>query len=279
MSALLGRRWRVEVDGLRLEGFRTAFKVRRTTGAVLNTAEITLSNLALDTRAQLGRTGARVSLTAGYEGTAALLFSGEIRPPLEVRKAGTEVEVLIRAADGDGAYRSALYSGTFGPGALVLDVVAAVARALGVGSEDALRRLRAGGHPVAQALLPRGHAASGRASTVLSVLLAPHGLGWSIQDGELQVLATREVLPGEALLLEPPFLVGVPEVATKKSESGGPTSTGTKLTTLLHPPIRPGVQLLVRSRGVRGYFRANTVEHVGDTHGAAWHTQIEATPL
>lgn len=276
MTRLYGRKAFLVVDGLKLEGLRMSFAVKKTGRPEPNDAEIVVTNLSRESRTRIQR-GSRLVLVAGYESNAAVIFTGDVREVTPKRE-DTEVDTVIRAGDGDRAYRGAFVSESFAPGASTEDVVRKMASALGVDSARALQRMKEKG--VADgglAQFTQGYAVTDKASSGLTRVLRAAGLAWSIQDGELVILGPKEVSPGQAVLLSPSSgLVNAPELQKKEDKGGPPT---VRLTSLLQPAIRPGSALKVEAEYVKGSFRAESVEHKGDTHGDEWFTEVEALPL
>lgn len=277
MTRLFKREAVLLIGSTEFRGLRISFTVKKTSKQEPNTAEITVSNLSTESLAQIKK-GVKVRLLAGYEGASALIFAGDIRT-VETGKPSQDQETLIRAGDGDAAYRDSFVASNFAPGAQTTDVIGKIAGALGVDAGEALAALKTKGVP-GMRQYPRGTSASGKASQEMSRVLGAAGLEWSIQDGKLQILAPAEVAPGTAVLLTPDTgLVGSPELnVTEEGEKKGKRPL-LKLKSLLHPEIRPGVSLQVKARGFHGLFRAENVEHTGDTHDQPWYTEIEARPL
>jgi len=277
MTRLFKRDATLLIGSTSFRGLRISFTVKKTAKQEPNTAEITVSNLSTESLAQI-KQGVPVRLLAGYENTAALIFSGDVRTA-ETRKPGPDQETLIRAADGDAAYRDNFITSNFAPGAGTTDVIGKIAGALGVDAGEAMAALKTKGVP-GMRQYHRGTSVSGKASQEMTRVLSAAGLEWSIQDGKLQILAPAEVAPGTAILLTPDTgLVDSPELnVTEESEKKGKRPL-LKLKSLLQPEIRPGVALQVQARGFRGLFRAENVEHTGDTYDQPWYTEIEARPL
>jgi hypothetical protein len=129
-----------------------------------------------------------------------------------------------------------------------------------------------------------GFVAHGNASSVLTTLLKQQGLGWSVQDGRIEVLGAGEYIANAAVLLTPDTgLVGTPELGSPDVKTG---KSITKVRALLQPLIRPGQRFVVRLRQPADFVRISAdqtyvalkVTHHGDTHGGDFYTDIEATP-
>lgn len=275
MTTLFGRRASLILGTQLYEGMRLSFEVMKTAKPEPNTLELEVSNLNRQTRAAVQK-GTRVILNAGYQGTLATLFIGQVRRVVTKRE-GPTILTKLTCGDGDTAYAGAAATVGLAKGTTLDQAVLKMAGAMGVDGASAAARLRQADVSAQVRSFPRGYSASGKASTELQKLVERAGLSWSFQDGQLQVLGPREVLPGQAVLLrEDTGLLESPEPNDAKEHKGPPTTT---LKSLLQPSIRPGTALQVEAEFVKGLFRAETVKHTGDTHGEEWLTTVEALAL
>lgn len=272
MSVLFGRVAQVQVDTLLVTGLRITFKVEKKGSADPNTAQVVIYNLAETTRQQLSKLdSARVLLTAGYVGTAALLFAGDARRKVGIQhvRQGPDWLTKIECGDGERAYQDARFSGSFAAGTKVAEVAKAMARKLGVGLGNLEQALAGGGFRQGLSEYPLGFTAHGSASTELFRLLRGLGFEASIQDGQLLVLKPGEVAPGKAVLLSTrtKTIIGSPQYNSAEKDKGAPQL---KVKTQLQPALKPGVPVKVESEAVSGSFKAKAVSHTGDTHGGEW---------
>ena len=100
-------------------------------------------------------------------------------------------------------------------------------------------------------------------------VLGALGLGYSIQNGELQVLEQGAPLAGEAVILRPGKggIVGVPVV---DSDGRG------QIRSLLRADLVPGGLVSVEdSATATGVWRLDAVRYVGDTHAQDWYAECE----
>lgn len=255
-------------DALQVEGLRVTFKITRDAKPQPNTGEFTIFNLSESSRAELQGKGFRVILQAGYGDQVAQIFSGDVRAFAHSHE-GPDWITSVQAGDGERAYARARVSQSWRPGVQVRDVVAGTIKALQVDPGNALKR--------AQELageFSSGYVQHANASLELSRLLEPFDLGWSIQDGRLEILGPGEVLPDAPPLVSPDTgLIGSPTVAAP-TKRGDPFTL--KVKSLLMPGMRPGRSFTLSSATRSGTFRAVKVTHTGDTHGGEWYTEIEA---
>jgi len=72
-------------------------------------------------------------------------------------------------------------------------------------------------------------------------------------------------------------LIGSPERSDdiEETQSGERKRLGWRVKSLLNPQIRPGDRLQIKSAEVDGVFRAENVNHFGDTEGGDWYTEAE----
>lgn len=258
-------------------GFRMEFKVKKTLKGHPNTLDLTISNLSAQTRAAMQTKGAKVMLLAGYEENPdQLLFNGDARSIDHVRRGPTWL-TRVQCGDGEAAMQSRTVSLSFGPGAKVGDVLLRLAQDAGLDLGNVSSRLKAGDVKGAATQFLNGFAASGRAFPELQNVARAAGLDVSVQDGALQALGRGESTKEEAVLLSAETgLVDSPEHGTP--ERSGEQAV-LKVKSLLQPGIRPGRRIQLDAQFIKGSFVTETVTHSGDTHGAAWYSEVECRPL
>lgn len=269
---LFQRAYSLTVGTLKITGLRVVFNVKKGLGKDPNVAEIQIFNLSPMSRKAVQEKGAPLILTAGYPKTEAVIFSGDVRL-VDHQRDGASWVTKIRSGDGENAFAFSKFSGSYKAGTPIASVVRDVARALSINPgnlEDAL------GKPYRKGLsvFRNGYAAHGSASDVLDRLLKSLGFTYSIQGGTLQVLQGGAPIQTSAVLLTPSTgLIGSLEIAAPE-KTGEPPRVKAK--SLLQPQIVCGGPFELRTEGIKGQFRAESVEHSGDSHGAEWYTQIEA---
>lgn len=271
MALLYKRAVAVTVDTLRMTGQRMAFRVLHTNKAEPNTCEVSIYNAPAVLRAEVqGSRSVGVTIEAGYGKDLQQLFSGDLRRAFSTKQ-GIDWVTTLRGGDGEVAMRTARVNESFAPGTPIRTVVERVARRLGVNLGDAISRIGEGSHRQSLTEYVNGTVLSGSAKTLLEQLLGDLDLEYSVVDGTLQVLPRGQATNATAILLTPRTgLIGSPEAGDKGL---------VKLRSLLQPSIRPGRKVKVESAILNGFYRVETATHVGDTHSAAWHTEIEGRPL
>lgn len=262
------------INALQVDGLRVAFEVVKTSGKEPNTCDVRVFNLADQTRARLQGKGQKIILQAGYQDSLAQIFSGDSRL-MDHRKDGPSWQSRIQCGDGERAFRFARVSESFAPGTKVSDVIAHLARVSGLDVGNALTAAAQLQGPLQE--YSQGTTLHGRTAAELDRVLRSVGLSWSVQDGALQVLGAADAAPGEAVhISDGSGLVGSPEQGTP-DKKGGPVVV--KFRCMLDPRLRPAARVSLASRSHTGGFKVLKCTHRGDTHGADWYTDVEATPL
>ena len=250
-----------------IQNLRARFAIVKNLQSEPNTCDITITNLAPETRTALQAKPLHVRIDAGYDDDLSMLFVGDLIWAESKRK-GTDWETKLSIGDGTRA-RGAQMSRTFRSGVDPRTVIADVAKSMGLTIPTNLKEARA-----FASNLTSGVVADGPSPEQLTKMLAPKGYGWSVQDGTLQVLADGETVPGTALVISKDTgMVGSPEYGAPKEDGKPPILT---VVALLKPELRCGAQISVQSIAVNGLFKALKVSHEGDTAGKSWYSTVEA---
>lgn len=275
MAQLFKRTCSVIVDGLKVEGLRVQFVVKKTLTKNPNTLDLKIKNLSERTRGAMAKAKASIVLTAGYPGNAAVIFQGDSRTIDHVRDGDSADWIThIQCGDGERAYQFARFTESFAPGTSIADVIRGAARALGVNTGNLEQALASGGFRGNLTQFAHGYTAHGKASAELDKLLKTAGLSWSIQNGALQLLKGDAPASGQAVLLSPSTgLIGSPDHGAP-DKKGKPSKMLIK--SLLQPQIVCGGRVEVQSAAVKGQFRVEVLEHSGDNMQGEWITKIEA---
>ena len=265
---LFGRKCRVQVDTLGLEGFDTRFEITKSLAPKTpNAAELRVWNLSADHRKQLQELEkVYVSIEAGYESGMSLLFRGDLRDVVSSRM-GADWVTTVTSDSGRRARKQRLVK-SFAPGASVSSVLQAAAQAMGVRLGNTAARTVAAKISGTQAdKFFNGYAIAGQIDEELDRLARSVGLEWSIQDDELQFLDYGEPLAQLAVrLTSETGLLGSPEPGNKGL---------VEARCLLLPDLYPGRRIEMQSEHVRGMYRLETTKHVGSTFGAEWWVDLQ----
>lgn len=269
-------------DTLDVGSLRVVFTIKKTDAQTPNTAEVRVYNLNETTSRRIRAEFARITIQAGYEANYGVIFSGNIKRVKYGRDNGVDSFVDISAGDGDEAYNYAIISTTLASGAKQSDQVEASVKSMsgngiGTGFVDNM-----GGQS-----LPRGKVMYGMARDYLRQSTQSTDATWSIQDGRLQIVKRSGLLPSQAVVLNSKSgLIGTPEQ----------TGNGIKARCLLNPLLRIGGRVMLDDELVSssiiqdternnpansaplkngdGVYRLLAVEHLGDSLGNDWYSDI-----
>ena len=268
--SLFPRTWLVSIGSRDVSALDMSFSVERKSRGAPGVGTISVRNPAPAT-ISAAREGSFVRLSAGHAGTNALLLSATIRDARVVRE-GTDRVLVIQGRDiGSRSAENATISRAYPPGTLIETPVRHAVASLGIG-EGNLRdvlplRLRSGASAFAA-----GYAAHGRASRILSEILAGAGLRWSVQHGALQVMARGRPLPGRGEVLSPE--TGLVEAPTWDERRRTLT-----IKALIRPGLEPGARVHVESDEATGDFEIRSSTFTGDTRTPEWYATSALRPL
>jgi hypothetical protein len=268
-------------DALDLSNLRIKFTVKKTDAQTPNTAEIQVWNLAEDTANRVKKEFTRVTLEAGYEGNVALIFNGNVKRISKGKENGVDSYIMIHAGDGDEAYNYSVINTTLASGATQNDQVNAAVNSM------SSRGVSAGAIPnLGAERLARGKVMYGMSRDYLRQSSETTGSTWSIQDGKVQYVGLTDVLPNQAVVLNSNSgLIGSAEQTTQ----------GIKAKCLLNPMLKIASKVSINEDDISeekggqseegekkkpaeiaadGLYRLLAVEHVGDTHGNEWFSNL-----
>lgn len=301
------RQWKRKVQlvigkagtGLMIENLRVQFEVAKTIEAAPNVAVIKVFNLHPDNEAKIKNEFDEVLLNAGYEGAMRLVFRGNIKHVYRYREKNDYI-TEIEAGDGDKDFRSAVMNETLAAGTTTAQLVdRAVGSFKGVGGT-------AKGHvQVNDRARLRGKVISGNTRDVLNDVARESGANWSIQDGQLVIVSTNDVLPGQAVVIRADTgMLGAPEINDKgiavrclmnpmlringaiqldnnsiKAKRQQAQSLATKREKQeTNPPLGRENEQLVRL-DPDGIYKVLKLTHKGDNRGQEWVSEIECIGL
>lgn len=275
MADFYGRDWYVILGDQKISGLRIRFKAEKGLAAEPNVLDLSIYNLARETRAKMQSRDIPVIVVAGYKTGAQVIFSGEVRTVDHVRE-GADWNTHVQSGDGEIAFRGCFSSYSFAPGTSWRDVATTIAKDLKVNVGDAVAKMASGNISGTIDSFLQGYSAHGPTVREVDRVMRAGGLEWSIQDGKLQVLPQRATSDEPAIVLSAGTgMVGSPDhCAPQKDEPAV-----LKVKSLLQGGLRPGRAVSIQASKTNGLYRCTKVVHVGDTHGAEWYTTIEAEPL
>lgn len=257
---------------------RVQFKIERTLQPEPNTSDVSIFNLAKESRSAIQEKGILTEIEAGYFGNTSLIFKGDLDYGSTVRT-GTDWVTTFQATDGGKQYRAARINIPFDAGTQIGDVIKTVADKMGLGLGNVAAEI-AKGIPRGALQYVKGLVLSGQASKEFTKVLKRAGFGWSIQDGQIQLTRSGQVLdPSKAIILnQKTGLIGSPEQGEKGL---------IKARSLLQPDLQPGKRVLIQAGPrdasgvpeIDGFFRVDKTIFSGDTWGGDWYSDIEARPV
>lgn len=281
MSSLFGRDMTVFVNTIKipmrdedtqdlLPMLRCTFKVEKTLKRQPNTIELTMYNLSPEHRKSLQKVHIPVAIVAGYVDNAHQIFAGDLTYAKSV-KTDNDWVTTLQAADGSKRLKLARINTSIKGPAQPADALKAITGALGLGNGNLNDVIGAGSLRNNFKQYTQGIAMSGKADDQLDKVLKPMGYDWSIQDGQLQILAPGKARATQAYVLGPTSgLVGSPEAGDDGS---------LKVRSLLIPQLTPGQPVQLNSQDFQGFYRIEKTTFLGDTHGNDWFADLECKPI
>lgn len=251
--------------GIDVSKLRVEFHIRKTLRHEPNTCELKIHNLTEKNRTKLSKGALAVSLSAGYaKAGTSLLYLGEVRSAYPIIE-GPNVITHLSSGDGEAVIQKTRINvpvGPFTPAAQVLATLAGALKLSGNIDQASALLLKNG----VVTFHPKGGVLAGNAARILTDLCRSAELAWSIQDGVLQIVDRKAPLAAKAIVLGPETgLVESPSVDSKGFVNAK---------CLIIPGLRPGRIVVLKSAVVKGAYRLEEVEYVGDTYGADWHASI-----
>lgn len=254
-----------------------------------NNCSIRVYNLSEPTVKQALREFSRVTLQAGYEEAAGVIFQGTIKQFRVGRENATDTYLDILAADGDLAYNQSIVAKTLAAGSTPDQRIKAAIEAMGgQGVGPGASMAYTGG------ILPRGKVLFGMARALLRQEVQSQNATWSINNGKVDIIPLAGYKPGTAVVLNSTTgLIGRPEQ----------TVDGLKARSLLNPRLTIGGLIQIDNKSINqtiqqnpdaapipfnqytglqnlatvaadGLYRLYVVEHVGDTRGTEWYSDL-----
>lgn len=235
--------------------------------ALLVAGESTAPAIVTDTALGI----AHVQLFAGYGLALGQIFEGDSQT-ITHDHSGVDWLTTLDSGDSLTRMREGTIDRSYAPGTPVITTIVDVAHAMGLlVLGTTLAALTAA---IGPAIHVYGFHAQGAAWPILQELLnvlvtAEFPFTWSVQDGQLILLASNQTIPLPPLEVNAGTgMIGSP----RRLEAGA-----VEVDMLLDPGCIPGRQVQLTSRDVTGLFRVDRVRMVGDTYGEgpfACHAQL-----
>lgn len=280
-NILFGRRYRVIVgtncSGLDVSQLRCTFNIEKSMAETANYSEITIYNLSPQTENTIIKTGHRVILEAGYEGSQyGLIFDGDIVQPLRDKEDGTTYRLTLVSQDGDkflnGGIINSSYRAGQTPRTIASEVTSKATNSIELASIS---------ENLEDKKLARGKVVFGLARDYLHQIANTEQAAFYVNDGKVNIIKATDLPTGRVIDLSPTTgLVGTPEQ----------TEDGIKAKCLLNPLLNLNsfvhidnsfIRLQKASRDSQlkqldydGVYRIIKLIHTGDTRGNTWYTEF-----
>jgi hypothetical protein len=275
-------------SGLLVQNLRVQFEIVKTLEPSPNTALIKIFNLHPNNETQIKNEFDEVLLNVGYQDSVRLAFRGNIKHVFRYRDKNDYI-TEIEAGDGDKDYRNAIMNHTLAAGTTNEHLID-----MAIGTFDTTTK---GYVNLSSTPRIRGRVISGNTRDILSDLAADTGANWSIQDGQLVMVNTDAVMPGEAIVINAETgMLNAPEINDK----------GIAVKCLLNPQIRVNGAIKLNNNDIKekelrtkmtsgkerhskekqpvrldpdGIYKIIKLAHRGDTRGAEWSTELACVGL
>lgn len=277
-------------SGKEISALRITFDVNKDATEEPNQHTIRIYNLADTTKSLIEKPDNRALLYAGYaeEDGPLLMAAGAVVDAYTYFDAADRV-TEITVADGFVEIRDTAVSLGYGAGVKASTIIADIARQMGLVLQF--------GNDLPDRSWNGGFSHYGPARDALHKVVRGTGLEWSIQNQVLQVIQSRGTTRRTAVVLNADSgLIGHPqrnrEGAREKARvndkvsgrnvdllSASQEKDGWTVRSLLLPWLNPGDLVKMESRTIEGFWRADSVRHIGDTHGGDWITELKLVAL
>lgn len=273
---------------LDLSALRFAFFIRDKETGTPKSADIRIYNPAPATVARTKSEFTRVVVQAGYKSNAAVIFDGTIIQARYGRENQVDTFLDLVAQDGDEAHNYAVVSTTLAAGYRNADVNKALTASM------APHGVTQGYAPdLGGTVYPRGRVLYGMARDHMQDLSRTTNTSWNISGGQSVLVGAKEYLPGQAVVVNASTgMIGLPVQS----------QDGIAVRMLLNPRLKAHVQLKIDNAAIQlarrdpayggdaafsliptldsdGFYRILAVDHVGDTRGRQWYSDVIAVGL
>jgi len=277
--------------GLDLSEFHVRFEIAAADLESPNNASIRVYNLSRETVQKIRGEFSEVVVNAGYQnGNYGVIFQGTIKQFRIGKENNTDTYLDILAADGDIGYNQGVINISLAKGTTLNDTVAELSKAM-PGVEISSLEVDPQHRPTI-----RGQVLFGMAREHMRNVAATTNKSWSIQNGQVVFLENNGYDVNKVVELNSGTgLIGIPEQ----------TDNGIQLSCLLNSKIRIGTSIKLNNSIITqmveqnpnsapipynqrvglyslaplskdGVYRVFVVEHVGDTRGNSWMTNVIA---
>jgi Baseplate hub gp41 len=270
------------LGGLEIIDLRISFNVALSLVGFPSTATIQIYNLNKSNRNKIKEEFTKIFLYAGYEENVPLIFSGDL-VNVTHEKNGPDWITNLFCGDAIRSINNSTVNKTLPPGATtesmfdeLVGQMDGVTKGVTEGLKNCLTKKRS---------LLRSIVLSGNVKDWLDKLAQNCGFDYSINNDIIETTVKNKPLNDEPVIIikQDNGMIGSPEL----------TETGVKVKSLLIPQMKLGRQVEIQSISAKinignlifrkvpatvgiGTYRADKINHVGDTRGNDWFTNIEA---
>lgn len=271
-----------DAGGLEIIELRISFNVELSLVGFPSTATIQVYNLNKSNRNKIREEFTKIFLYAGYEENVSLIFSGDLINVTH-EKQGPDWITNLFCGDAMKSINNSTVSKTLPPGQTtesifneLVNEMEGVTKGVTEGLKDCITKKRS---------LLRGLVLSGNVKDWLDKLSENCGFDYSINNDVIETTVKDKPLSDDPIIeiRQDNGMIGSPEL----------TEIGVKVKSLMIPQLKLGRQIEVKSISAKinvgnlvfrkipatigeGIYRADKIQHIGDTRGNDWFTNIEA---
>lgn len=270
------------IGGLEIIDLRISFNVELSLVGFPNVASIQVYNLNKSNRNKIKKEFTKIRLYAGYESNTSLIFIGDL-VNVTHEKNGPDWITNLFCGDALKAINTSTVNKTLPPGQTTESIfnelvgeMEGITKGLTEGLKDCITKKRS---------LLRSLVLSGNVKEWLDKLAQNCGFDYSINNDVIETTVKNQPLNDDPILeiRQDNGMIGSPEL----------TEVGVKVKSLLLPQLKLSRRIEVKSISAKinignlifrkipatigeGVYRADKIQHVGDTRGNDWFTNIEA---
>ena len=254
-----------------IEKLRVVFDVEKNLEQDANGATIKIHNLSEKSRGVLARIPAHMHLEAGYDDNLHTIYKGDITSASSKRE-GPNWVTTIKCGTGANA-KHAIANTTFKSNVNTKTVITDMAKTMGLHIPKSIADAKG----MLKSITNEGIVLQGPALPQMNKVLGPRGYKASIQDDALVIVKRGGVRMAEAVLVaQRTGMIGSPELSSPDDSKSKPN---VKAKMLIAPDIVAGGLIKIESLRISGTYGVDKVRHIGDTHGAAWYSELEGFPV
>lgn len=281
---------------LDLSKFKIRFRVQHAETGFPKNAEIFIFNLATNTELTIQKEGKYIYLDCGYEDKHGEIFAGEIMQARRGRESPTDTYIAVVARDSDLAHTHAVVNKVLPKGSTQKDVAQAAI--------DAMKEYRVAAGFIADLGskgFPRPRVLFGKAADILRGVGAATQTSWHIESGKVNIVKNQGSMPNSPVVYN--SLTGL-------IGRGEQTIMGIHARVLINSELKVLGKIKIDQKSINqaaysptygaevynqqfrqtgdgegggpgnlslaedGIYKILTIDHVGDTHGPPWYTDL-----